>query len=393
MGKKKHSKIRADFRKKHQGRVRDSDLTRDFRSGEDPARLDDAVRGERVSGKGDLTRKRTIIGAESDVDENSGLQVRLTDHTDEIRFGRVVSVHGLRSRVVDDSGRIHACTVRQLLKSLSTDERNVVATGDVVGFCPDGQGGGVIERIEPRHGVLSRTSRGRRHVIVTNVDYLLIVASCGQPGIKPALIDRYLLTAEQYGFRPIICFNKVDLIDPASLQQLAGVYAQMGYLTLFTSVTTGVNLEYLTAVLANKQTVLAGQSGVGKSSLLNAIEPLLGLRVGEVSRENDKGKHTTTNATLIPLASGGAVVDTPGIRQFQLWDITAGEVATLMPDLRPYVSLCRYPDCLHVNEEHCAVKEAVADARIDARRYDGYCHLIEDELAGSDAASACFRRS
>jgi ribosome biogenesis GTPase len=377
---KKRTKLRADFRKKHQGRVRDGDLTRGFQSGDDAQKLEDAVLSERVSGKGELTRKRTVIGSDIDPNDTSGLQVRLADHEDEVRFGRVVSVHGLRSKVYGDDGQMYVCTVRQLLKSLSTEQRNVVATGDRVGFCPDGAGGGVIERIEPRYGMLSRTSRNRRHVIATNVDFLLIVASCGQPGLKPALIDRYLLTAQQYSIRPIICFNKADLIDPAELQPIAGVYAQLGYLTLFTSVETGQNIDYLRALLINKQTALAGQSGVGKSSLLNAVEPKLGLRVGAVSQENQKGKHTTTNATLIPLVGGGAVIDTPGIRQFQLWDITAGEVAALMPDVRPYVSHCRYPDCLHINEDDCAVKEAVADARIDARRYDAYCHLLEEDL-------------
>lgn len=377
---KKRPKIRTEFRKKHQGRVRQSDLTRGFQSDQDDNRYADAVRGERVSGKGELTRKRTVIGIEADPEDSAGLTVRLTDHDEQIQFGHVISVHGLRSRVLSEDRQVHACTVRQLLKSLSTDQRNVVATGDRVGFVPDGAGGGVIERIEPRYGVLSRTSRGRRHVIATNVDYLLIVTSCGEPGTKPALIDRYLLTAAQYDIRPLICFNKVDLVDPASLQQIAGVYAQLGFLTLFTSVSNGSNIDYLRALLVGKQTALAGQSGVGKSSLLNAIEPTLGLRVGQVSRENDKGKHTTTNATLIPLAAGGAVVDTPGIRQFQLWDISAGEVGGLMPDLRPYVSHCRYPNCLHLSEDHCAVKDAVADARIDARRYDAYCHLLQEEL-------------
>jgi ribosome biogenesis GTPase / thiamine phosphate phosphatase len=377
---KKRSKLRTEFRKNHQGRVRGGDLTRGFRSGETLGHLEDAAHSERVSGKGELTRKRTVIGADADPDQAAGLQVRLNDHDEAIRFGHVISVHGLRSRVFGDDGRTYACTLRQLLKSLSTDQRNVIATGDRVGFCPDGSGGGVIERIEPRYGVLSRTSRGRQHVIVTNVDYLLIVASCGEPGLKPALIDRYLLTAEQYEIRPVICFNKMDLVDPASLQKTAGVYAQMGYLVVFTSVLLGQNIDYLRALLTGKQTAIAGQSGVGKSSLLNAIEPKLGLRIGAVSQENQKGKHTTTNAILIPLVGGGAVIDTPGIRQFQLWDITAGEVATLMPDLRPYVSLCRYPDCLHINEEDCAIKNAVADARIDARRYDAYCHLLEEEL-------------
>ncbi len=378
---KKRAKLRTAFRKNSQSRARAGDLTRDLRSEEDLGRLEDAARSERVSGKGELTRKRTVIGADADPDDAAGLQVRLSDHDAVIRFGRVISVHGLRSRVYGDDGQTYACTVRQLLKSLSTDQRNVVATGDRVGFRPETDGSGVIERIEPRYGVLSRTSRGRQHVIVTNVDYLLIVASCSEPGLKPALIDRYLLTAEQYEIRPVICFNKVDLVDPAELQRIAGVYAQMGYLVIFTSAVSGHNIDYLRVLLGGKQTAIAGQSGVGKSSLLNAIEPTLGLRIGAVSQENQKGKHTTTNATLIPLVGGGAVIDTPGIRQFQLWDITAAEVAALMPDLRPYVSLCRYPDCLHIQEEDCAVKDAVADARIDARRYDSYCHLLEEELA------------
>jgi ribosome biogenesis GTPase len=147
-----------------------------------------------------------------------------------------------------------------------------------------------------------------------------------------------------------------------------------------TSAESGTNIEYLRALLRDKQTALAGQSGVGKSSLLNSVQPGLGLAVAEVSQENDKGRHTTTSARLIPLDSGGTVFDTPGIRQFQLWDISAGEVAGLMPDLRPYVSACRYPDCLHLSEDDCAVKDAVADGRIDARRYDAYCHLLEDDL-------------
>ncbi len=377
---KKRSKFRTEFRKNHQGRVRRGDFTRDFQGGDKTDSLADMARDERVSGKGELTRKRTVIGSDALPEDSSGLAVSLSDHENKIRFGVVLSVHGLRSRVRGDDGLEYQCIVRQLLKSLSTDQRNVIATGDRVGFSAQSVDWAMIERIEPRHGVLSRTSRSRQHVIATNIDYILIVASCALPGIKPALIDRYLLTAEQCGIRPLICLNKIDLVDARELQQIAGVYAQLGYRVLMTSATTGANIDYLKAMLVGKQTAIAGQSGVGKSSLLNAIQPQLGLRIGEVSRENQKGKHTTTAATLLPLDMGGAVIDTPGIRQFQLWDIDANEVATLMPDFRPYVSLCRYPNCLHVTEEECAIKEAVADARIDARRYDAYCHLIEDEL-------------
>jgi ribosome biogenesis GTPase len=234
----------------------------------------------------------------------------------------------------------------------------------------------LIERVEPRQGVLCRTSKGRQHVIVANVDQLLIVASAAEPMLKPNLIDRFLVTAEQTQIRPVICINKIDLIDPADLQPLVGVYGQMGYGVLQVSATTGHGIDRLHRILQNQETVIAGQSGVGKSSLLNAAEPGLELRVTPVSEENQKGRHTTTTAQLIPLAAGGYVVDTPGVRQFQLWDVISEEVAGLYRDLRPYVNHCRFPDCTHTHEADCAVKDAVADGRLDVRRYESYCHLF-----------------
>jgi ribosome biogenesis GTPase / thiamine phosphate phosphatase len=365
-------KRRADFRKKYQGRVRRGDLTRDFKIG-DAENLADAVQGERLSGKGDLTRKRTVASQQDGEAKFDGL----------LR-GRVISVHGLRVKVLSDDGRIYQCAVRQVLKSLSIDGRTAVVAGDEVRFRADSEIDGMIEHVQPRRGVISRTSRGQQHILAANIDYLLIIVSLAQPGIKPALIDRFLLTAAQCDVVPIIVLNKADLIDPVGFQPLMGNYASMGYRILMTSAQSGLNVEYLRHLLVGKQTVLAGQSGVGKSSLLNAIEPGLGLAVGEVSLDNEKGRHTTTAARLIPLIGGGAVFDTPGIRQFQLWDIAAAEVAGLMPDFLPYVSGCRYPNCLHLTEDQCAVKNAVADGRISDRRYDAYCHLLENDLLVED---------
>ena len=367
---KKRQKQRTDFRKKYQGRVRKGDLTREFRTG-DTDRLADVSQSERVSGKGDLTRKRTIQSK-----GNNEQQVRSGD----LIPGRVVSVHGLKSRVLADDGEIYECAVRQVLKSLSIEQRSIVVAGDHVLITAASHVDGVIEEVKPRRGVISRTSRGQQHVLVANVDYLLIITSAAEPGLKPALIDRFLLTAQQCDLEPVVVVNKIDLVDSVKLQPMLGVYAAMGFRVLMTSAETGVNIPYLRCLLEGKQTAVTGQSGVGKSSLLNAIQPGLGLAVATVSQDNDKGRHTTTAARLIPLQGGGAVFDTPGIRQFQLWDITASEVAGLMPDLRPYVSACRYPDCLHLSEDDCAVKDAVADGRIDARRYDAYCHLLEGDL-------------
>jgi ribosome biogenesis GTPase len=367
---KKRQKQRTDFRKKYQGRVRKGDLTREFRTG-DTDRLADVSQSERVSGKGDLTRKRTI--------QSKGNNEQQVSSGDLIN-GRVVSVHGLKSRVLADDGEIYECAVRQVLKSLSIEQRSIVVAGDHVLITAASHLDGVIEEVKPRRGVISRTSRGQQHVLVANVDYLLIITSAAEPGLKPALIDRFLLTAQQCDLEPVVVVNKIDLVDSVKLQPMLGVYAAMGFRVLMTSAETGVNIPYLRCLLEGKQTAVTGQSGVGKSSLLNAIQPGLGLAVATVSQDNDKGRHTTTAARLIPLQGGGAVFDTPGIRQFQLWDITASEVAGLMPDLRPYVSACRYPDCLHLSEDDCAVKDAVADGRIDARRYDAYCHLLEGDL-------------
>ena len=374
MAKKKRSKQRAEFRKNSQGRVRKSDFTREFKGGNEDD-LADVINSERVSGKGALTRKRTVAGVD---DPNADDSCTVAD--DALLPGRVISVHGLKSKVLGDDGKMYECTVRQVLKSLSIEQRNVVVAGDRVRLRADSQNDAMIERIEPRNGLISRTSRGQQHVIAANVDYLLIVMSAAQPTLKPVLIDRFLLTAEQCEVEPVLVINKIDLVDLLELQSLLGVYASMGYRVLVTSAETGVNIDYLRQLLSGKQTVLAGQSGVGKSSLLNAIEPGLGLAVSAVSRDNEKGRHTTTAARLIPLQSEGAVFDTPGIRQFQLWDISAEEVAGLMPDFRPYVSSCRFPNCLHLSEHECAVKDAVADSRIDARRYDAYCHLLENDL-------------
>jgi ribosome biogenesis GTPase len=257
----------------------------------------------------------------------------------------------------------------------------VIAAGDIVWFRPEGKDEGIIERVEPRHGVVSRTSRGRQHVLVANVDQLVIVTSAAEPRIKPNLIDRLLVTAERGGIRPVICINKIDLIEPADMMPLVGVYAQLGYEVLMVSAETEFGVDRLRERLAGEESVVSGQSGVGKSSLLNAVEPGLDLRVQTVSGETQKGRHTTTTAELFPLSFGGYVVDTPGIRQFQLWDVIPEEVAGFFRELRPYVSRCRFPDCTHTHEDECAVKDAVADGWVDARRYESYVQIRDGDEA------------
>jgi ribosome biogenesis GTPase len=270
-----------------------------------------------------------------------------------------------------------------VLRTLVTDERNIVATGDRVWVLPALGDEGVIERVEARHGLLTRASRGREHVLVANVDQVVIVMALAEPDLKPHLIDRYLASAEQGGIAPLICLNKADLVDPVACQPLIGLYSQLGIPTVLTSATTGQGISRLRGRLRGRQTVFAGQSGVGKSSLLNAVQPGLGLRVREVSETTQKGRHTTTTAELIKLEFGGWVVDTPGIRQFQLWDIIPEEVEGFFPEFRPYVPLCVYPDCSHTHEDRCAVKRAVARRQISASRYHSYLGLFTG--AGEEA--------
>jgi len=385
MAKKK--KFRVEFRKNRAPRARKTDWTRQF----DEHHFDEQApeQQERISGRGEVARRRTVCGEVAS--DQSGGEAACDIHLDVDETvclrGRVLSVFGLSSTVLGDDGTIYQCATRRILKTLSTDQRNPVVAGDRVLLRPEGNTlprEGMIERVEPRHGTISRAVRGRRQVIVANVDQLLIVASVAEPRLKPNLLDRMLVAAEKGRVRPVICINKVDLNEPANLEPLAGVYSRMGYSVLLVSAKTGFGIDRLRQLIAGRESVVAGQSGVGKSSLLNAIDEGLHLRVGEVSAENEKGRHTTTTARLLPIGapsgSGGFVVDTPGMRSFELWDVIPAEVAGYYRDLRPYVSLCKFPNCTHTHEDDCAVKDAVTDGLLDERRYESYCHLLSGQV-------------
>ncbi len=382
MAKKKKSKktVRAEFRKRHTSRARKNDFTREFK--DDDQDLEDSKQAERVSGKGDLTRRRTISGAVNEVDA-SGFQVELEVDDRRCRPGRVVRVHGLTSVVRIEDGKHYDCTVRGILKSLSTDLQHVVVAGDYVtiqiGEPGSDESQAVIVRVDPRRNQISRTSRKRQQIIASNIDLAFIVASAAEPILKPNLVDRFLVSAEKARIQPVIVINKIDLVNWADLQPVVGVWSQMGYPVVLTSTMTGHGVDRLRSWVKGRDSVVTGQSGVGKSSILNAIEPGLQLRVGNVSSENQKGKHTTTSAVLIPLECGGHLIDTPGIRQFQLWDVIPEEVVGYFRDIRPFINGCKFPDCTHTHEEDCTVKWAVADGKLDVRRYESYCQMHEVE--------------
>jgi ribosome biogenesis GTPase len=371
MAKKK--KVRVDLSKNRTKPPRQQGWTRGFH--EHGYEEDATLQGERVRAKGDLSRRRTIIQEEA---TTGGPEMPSVDTTACLR-GRVIRMHGLASVVEADDGRQYRCAVRRLLRSLSRDERHTVATGDHVWFRPSLGDEGLIERVEPRHGILTRASRGRSHVLAANVDQVVIVMSLVEPELKPHLIDRYLACAAQGSIAPLICLNKADLVDPTLFQPVIGLYSQLGIPTLLTSATTGRGIDRLRDRLRGRQTVFSGQSGVGKSSLLNAVQPELGLRVREVSEATQKGRHTTTTAELLRLDLGGQlawVFDTPGIRQFELWDIIPEEVEGFFPEFRPFVPLCAYPDCTHTHEDRCAIKRAVHRRQIAESRYISYLGLF-----------------
>jgi len=381
----KKKKVRVALRKNRQNRTRANDLTRQFRDDDQTPAATPAI--DRIRPKGEMSRHRTIIedvGPEQVQDASGAMPDastrRAVDHSTCLS-GRVVRVHGLLSIVRSDDGRTFSCHIRRLLKSLEIEGRSVVTVGDRVWFRPGSAAGaeGLIENVEARRGVITRGYRRRRHIIAANVDQVLIVSALAEPGLKLGLIDRYLISAEIGGVRAVIVLNKSDLVDLANYQWVIGLYAQLGYETLVTSVTEGRGLDRLQALLSSGVTAVTGQSGVGKSSLLNAIQPGLNLKVREVSDWTFKGKHTTTTAELIDLKAGGFVVDTPGLRQFELWGTVPGELEAHFIEFRPYIPHCHFPDCSHTHESGCAVKDAVYWGQIHAGRYESYRKLYQKQ--------------
>lgn len=373
MSKKRPRKIRVDFRKNRDQQARRNDLTRDLNS--ESLDLDHVHKEERVSGKGSQSRRRTVVG---EVGEGDQL-LRAVDES-VCQPGRVLAAIGATQCTVQaEDGTIFECTVRRVLRTMSRDARNVVVTGDKVLFQPLDDKQGVIERVEPRQGILSRGHQYKQHILVANITQVLIVSSADDPPLKPALIDRFLVTAGKGEVSGLICVNKCDLVDLADLQSILGLYSRLGYSIIPTSTKTRLGIARLQSLLTGEATVVAGQSGVGKSSLLNAIQPGLQLDTGDVSEWTKKGTHTTRVARLLQLDAGGWVVDTPGIRQMELWDVHPGEVEAYFVEFRPFVPLCRFPNCLHLEESGCAVKAAVRQDLISLTRYESYLRIVSGD--------------
>ncbi len=267
-----------------------------------------------------------------------------------------------------------------------------IAVGDFVQFTASPNGTGTITGVLPRQNHLARQSarpmpgtHAFEQVIVANVDQVVPVFAAANPAPRWNLLDRYLVTAESLDLPALICITKLDLVKDrhgsmdAELSQYVAEYRKIGYPVVLVSAHTGEGLDALKEALENRTSVFLGKSGVGKTSLLNALQPGLGLRVNAVSQATGKGKHTTTNMEMFPLETGGAIVDTPGVREFGLWDVDADELALFFPEMRPFVGRCRFGlDCRHDEEPGCAIRKAVMSGQVSPRRYQSYMRMKDE---------------
>lgn len=287
------------------------------------------------------------------------------------------------------------CQIPGRLKQ-EKQQSDIVTIGDrvTITVLPDGSTG-QIESVADRTSVLSRArpapgfrslAADREQVLVANPDQVVFVFAVRSPRPSLRMLDRFLIVAEMNHLPAIICVNKVDLVEAGNAEALFSLYGDIGYQVIYTSAKRGDGLAVLRDALQGKLSVLAGPSGAGKSSLLNAIQPGLGLQVRAVSAATEKGRHTTRFSELIPLADGGYVADTPGIRALALFDVEPTELDAYFREIAPLVEHCQFSDCTHTHEPNCAVKTAVAAGAVAEARYDSYLRLREEHESLEDEA-------
>jgi ribosome biogenesis GTPase / thiamine phosphate phosphatase len=333
------------------------------------------------SGLEDLDREE----AQYKIDENlarsrrvkSGRQ--LDDKVASTESGTVVGYRRNRFRILLDSGKTINAISRSTTKSPHHDA-TLVAVGDRVECLQHAKNEAVIVEVQERQNRLCRASKVHRdieQVLVSNVTQIIIVSSIVDPYLKPGLIDRYLLTAGWHHIKAVICLNKSDLDPEQTWKSTAELYRNIGYEVIATSITNRDGLDELQETLHDSTSVLTGQSGVGKSSLLNAIDPDLDLAVASVMSNTRKGRHTTTSSRLIQLSFGGFVADTPGIKELTLWGIPTDDIHRLYPEFVIHSEDCYFSNCTHIHEPDCAVIEAVESGGISAIRYKNYLQICE----------------
>jgi len=293
-------------------------------------------------------------------------------------------LRGLVTRLQAGFYTVHAedqeitCRLRGRHKKIRLFE-DIVAVGDWVKFSLLEDHTGVIEEIEPREKAFFRmapTARGEyKQILLANPDQVLLVFSCADPEPSLRMLDRFLVITEKQNIPVIIVVNKIDLIGIKAAKKLFAAYPEIGYRVIFTSARKKLHIAELKEELIGKVNAFSGPSGAGKSSLLNQVQPGLGLRIGGLKNSSKKGKHTTVVRELFRLDEGGYVADMPGLRSLSLWDTEPEELDGYFPELRELVKHCQFNDCTHIVEPGCAVKKAVAEGSVNQQRYDSYVRL------------------
>jgi ribosome biogenesis GTPase / thiamine phosphate phosphatase len=298
--------------------------------------------------------------------------------------GTVLCGQGGVYEVETAGGVVQAVLRGRIKREEKTGEK--VAVGDRVEVEPVGsreRGEWVIESVLERKSALVRRAPGkapRKKVVVANVDQVLVVFSAAHPEPELRMLDRLLVLCEASELDPLIVVNKIDLVSAEETRARFAPYEAAGYRVVLTSTKLGMGIDTLRGALCGNLSALAGPSGVGKSSLLNEVQPGLGLRIGAVSAAVHKGRHTTVSARLIPLECGGYVADTPGLREVGLWGVPREELDRCFPEFDPYLGTCRFVhSCTHTHEPGCTVREAVLAENVSADRYESYRRMLQDE--------------
>lgn len=300
--------------------------------------------------------------------------------------GLVIKSTGSWYLVKTPDNKLINCRIKGKFRLKGIKTTNPVAVGDHVelDYFAD-QDVGVIRKIFPRENHIIRKSTKLSkvsHIIAANIDLALLVVTIKEPRISTGFIDRFLVTAEAYHIPAALVFNKTDIYqvqDMAKLDTLSKIYEQAGYKTFHVSALTGQNIDSLIGEITNKVCLFSGVSGVGKSALVNAIEPGLTLKTGNISDYHKKGKHTTTFPEMHPLSFGGYIIDTPGIREFGLVEFRKEEIAERFPEFRRYQHDCHFNNCTHIHEPGCAVKQAIEEGKVALSRYESYLRIYNDD--------------
>ncbi|MBD3615909.1 MAG: ribosome small subunit-dependent GTPase A [Gracilimonas sp.] len=299
-----------------------------------------------------------------------------------MKKGRVIQSTG-SWYLVDTGDKIVESRLPGRFRLEEKEVTNPLAVGDWVDFNLNDDGSGNIEKIHKRENYITRqATHGKRgeQILVSNLDQACVVQSIKQPRLKEGFIDRFLVTCEAYEVNPVIIINKMDLAKSggkALAEELKELYTELGYKCLLTSIEDELSLKSVRALLKDKTSAFIGPSGVGKTSLINAIDPSYNLKVNEVSDFSSKGKHTTTFARLIPLSFGGYIADTPGIREFGLVNIEPWELSLFFPEMLEPRENCQFSNCTHAHEPKCGVADAFEKGEIAASRYQSYLNMLD----------------